>query len=372
MRYAESRNAYQPRHIPRNEQGDLKRVAVLLPFSSSNAEVARLSKGLFNAAQMAMFEVGAKNVVLIPKDTGDDAQGSAAAAAAQDAIRDGAVAVIGPLFATHVPIVAAEAAQVRAPVLAFSTDVSALGQGAYLVSLTPRTEVQRIVEWASTQGVTRFALFGPSSAYGRTVEAALREEAQKRGALVIATEYYAPGNSSPQAEARRLASVIKAENSASPGKVAVIIPERGVQLRTVASLLPYFDVNTRQVRFLGTGAWNDSTVWREPSLWGGAFAAPNPEAVADFDRRYQAVFGEAPPQLSAYGYDAGALAATLAQIDRLDGGMLQREEGWTGVNGLFRFTPDGGVERALAVLQVQDQGALRMVSPPLQAFIPGS
>lgn len=372
MRYAEGRSAYQPRHIARNEQGDLKRIAVLLPFSSSNPEVAKLSRGLFNAAQMAMFEVGAPNVLLIPRDTGDDPQGATAASAAEEAIRDGAVAVIGPLFATHVPIVAAEAAEVRAPVLAFSTDVSAIGQGAYLVSLTPKTEVQRIVEWASSQGVTRFALFGPSSAYGRTVEAALREEAARRGALVVAAEFYNPGNTSPQEEARRLAGVVRAENAASPGKVAVIIPERGVQLRTVASLLPYFDVNLRQVKFLGTGAWNDPTVWREPSLFGGAFPAPNPESVADFERRYQATFGEAAPQLASYGYDAGALAATLSQIDRLDAGMLQREEGWTGVNGLFRFMPDGGIERALAVLQLQDQGGVRIVSPPLAVFTPGT
>jgi ABC-type branched-subunit amino acid transport system substrate-binding protein len=370
MRYAESRNAYMPRHIPRGEARELKRIAVLLPFSSTDPEVRRLTTALFNAVQMAMFEVGDPNVVLIPRDTYGDAR--EVSQTAKDAINDGSVAVIGPLFAQHVGPVAQIAATVRAPVLAFSTDVSANGQGAYLVSLTPKTEVQRIVDWAATQGITRFAMFGPDTTYGHTVEQALREQVAVRGGLVIGAEYYAAGDTSPQAQARRLATVVKAENAASPGKVAVLFPERGIQLRTAASLLPYFDVNPRQVRFLGTGFWNDPDVWREPSLYGGAFPAPDPAALADFEKRYQAIYGEVPPRLASFGYDAGALAANLAKLDRLDAGMMQREEGWRGVNGLFRFMPDGSIERGLAVLQLQDGGGAKIVSPAMTVFTPGS
>jgi hypothetical protein len=367
--FAASRNAYDPRHMPGAQTSDVKRVAVLLPFSSTDAEVRKISQGLFNSVQMAMFEIGAPQVVLMPKDSGADA--STAAAAAREAVRDGAVAVIGPLFAQHIPAVTAETSGVRAPVMAFSTDVTAKGQGAYLVSLTPETEVERIVEWAVQQGVTRFAMFGPNSSYGRTVEVALRREVTERGALVIATEFYNPGDTAPQAAARRLADVVKAESNVSPGKVAVLIPERGVQLRTVASLLPYFDVNLRTVKFLGTGSWNDPDVWREPSLYGGTFPAADPNALVDFNRRYQAAFGEAPPQLASYGYDAGALAATLANADRLDAGMIEREQGWSGVNGLFRLSQDGGIERGLAIMQL-DQGQAKIVAPAPVTFGPGS
>jgi hypothetical protein len=95
-------------------------------------------------------------------------------------------------------------------------------------------------------------------------------------------------------------------------------------------------------------------------------------ALADFERRYQAIFGEPAPRLAGYGYDAGALAATLANSERLDAAMIQRVQGWSGVNGLFRFLPDGSVERALAVMQLQNQGGARVVSPPIQAFASGS
>ena len=103
------------------------------------------------------------------------------------------------------------------------------------------------------------------------------------------SEFYTPGNSSPQEPARRVAMVVKAENTANPGKVAVLIPEGGVQLRQVASLLPYVgDLNLREIKFLGTGRWNDPEIWRESALRGGAFPAPDPATLSDFERRYKA------------------------------------------------------------------------------------
>jgi branched-chain amino acid transport system substrate-binding protein len=188
---------------------------------------------------------------------------------AQEAVRDGAVAIIGPIFAQQVPAVAAKAAEVRAPVLAFSTDVSAFGQGAYLVSLTPYSEVERIVDWAMKDGVTRFAMLGPDNANGRTIEQALRQEVAERGGSVISVEYYQPGNASPQEQARRTATVVEAEHRSYPNKVAVLIPEAGVQLRSVGALLrAVMSTTPREIRFLGTGQWNDADVWREPApLW---------------------------------------------------------------------------------------------------------
>jgi branched-chain amino acid transport system substrate-binding protein len=370
--YAESRNAYHPRHLQSNQQENLKRIAVLLPFSSTNAEVRRQSMGIYNGIQMALFQVGIPDVVLLPRDA-TSADPQVIAGITEDVIRDGAVAVIGPVFAQQVAPVAAEAAEVRAPVLAFSTDLSAIGQGAYLVSMTPSAEVKRVVEWANRDGVTRFAMLGPDNANSRAIEVALRQEAAARGASVVGVTYYTPGNSSPQAEARAIARTIEAENKAYPGKVAVLIPESGVQLRSVGALLrSVANVTPSQVRFIGTGQWNDPEIWREPGLYGGAFPAPDPAAITDFETRYQATFGEAPPRLASFGYDAGALAATLASAERLDAATIQRPQGWGGVNGLFRFLPDGSSERALAIMQLQNQGGVKVVSPALQTFGSGS
>src|ERR1700754_531539 len=67
-KFADSRSAYMPRHIPNSERRELKRVAVLLPFSSPDPDVRKLANALFNAIQMSLFEVGAQDVVLMPRD----------------------------------------------------------------------------------------------------------------------------------------------------------------------------------------------------------------------------------------------------------------------------------------------------------------
>ena len=121
-----------------------------------------------------------------------------------------------------------------------------------------------------------------------------------------------------------------------------------------------------------SATWNNPEIWRETSLEGGAFPAPDPAVIAVFENKYRAIYGEAPPGVASFGYDAGALVSALAGEDRLDAAMIQRAPGFGGVNGLYRFQPDGSADRALAVMQIQGRTGAKVVSPALQAFTPGS
>ena len=65
-----------------------------------------------------------------------------------------------------------------------------------------------------------------------------------------------------------------------------------------------------------------------------------------------------------------ALAGHLARLK--PGGDFSAEaitnpNGWTGVDGIFRFLPDGRTERALAVLEIQ-AGRNTVVSPAPTTF----
>jgi branched-chain amino acid transport system substrate-binding protein len=370
-RYADSRNAYQPRHVPREASDQIKRIAVILPFKSADPVLASYAKALFNAMQLALFDrTEARNVVLVAKDA-SSTDPRETARVAEDAIRDGAIAVLGPINASHVSAVAGKAAEVRAPVFTFSTDESVLNQGAYLLSLTPRAEIERVLDYARNEGVTRIVMFGPDTPYGRGLENTVRQEAAERGQAVAGIEYYRAGDPSPQDAARRLAAVIQAEHAANPNKVAVLIPERGNQLRTVASILRSVSgTNQREVRFLGTGEWYDPAIWRETSLEGGAFPSADPEALAAFEKRYTEKFGEAPPRIASFGYDAGGLIANLASEDRLDAAMIQRSPGFVGINGLYRFLSDGSAERSLSIMQLQGRNGARVIVPAATQFAP--
>ena len=156
---------------------------------------------------------------------------------------------------------------------------------------------------------------------------------------------------------------------------AVIIPEGGDRLRSVALLLPYYDIDPSKIRFIGTGLWDDETIGREPALVGGWFAAVPPALSNTFANRYAEVYNARPPRVASIAYDAVALAALLAvEISyrgeaRFGAGKLTAVTGFSGANGLFRLNANGLTERGLAVVEVRRDGT-RVIDPPSDTFPP--
>ena len=71
-------------------------------------------------------------------------------------------------------------------------------------------------------------------------------------------------------------------------------------------------------------------------------------------------YGQAPPRIASLAHDAVSLAIALsggADGQRYTAAQLTRPSGFTGVDGAFRLLPDGGTDRALAILEVQKFGA---------------
>src|SRR5205085_11125931 len=93
-------------------------------------------------------------------------------------------------------------------------------------------------------------------------------------------------------------------------------------------------------------------------------------ARLDLQRGSSATYVHNPPRLASLGYDAAALAAVLARgqaCEPFSQQAILNPSGFTGGDGLFRFTPNGLVQRGLAVLEVEPQGTA-VVSPAPQSF----
>jgi len=125
------------------------------------------------------------------------------------------------------------------------------------------------------------------------------------------------------------------------------------------------------MRLIGTGLWDDESLARNPALYGGWFAAPDPALRRDFDRRYLENYGSAPPRLATLAYDATALAAVLSrgtQDNPYSRQRLTNPRGFAGIDGVFRLRPDGLNDRGLAVLEVQS-GRARVIDAAPTAFV---
>lgn len=359
---------YTPPHM---QDRDVIRAGVMLPFSDRRAGVRNQAEGMLAGIELALFDHAGEDFVLLPKDT----RGSKTTAEtmASDLNAQGADFVLGPLFGTNVTAARNILAVDDVPVISFSTDVSVAGAGAWLASIAPEAEVAEIIAYASLRGYDQFAFFGADSSLGLRVERAMQYEVSKNGGLMIASSFYPSDTISPDVEAASFAASV--ERAAARGaRVAVLVPERGNRLRRIAPLLAYHGVDTRLVKMLGTGAWNDPEVWREPSLNGAWFPSPPQSEMSEFKQRYQRQYGREPSSLAAVAYDATALAIMLAEDGEITTEELTNRDGFAGLNGLFRFRFDGTAERSLEIMEIDpsEETGLKRLRGVASSFDPSS
>jgi branched-chain amino acid transport system substrate-binding protein len=333
-------------------------VALLLPLSGPSGA---LGQAMLNAAEMALFDVADDRLTLLSADTQGTPEG--AAAAAQSMLQQGAQLILGPLLATEVEAVTPLAQAAHVPMIAFSTATQLAGNGTYLMGFLPREEIDRITAYAHAHGHDRFAVFAPRSPYGEIAVDAFRNAVTQAGATLVRADFYDVSGVDFGPAVRRFAA-------AGVDFDALLLPEGGARLRALAPQLPYFNIDPDQVKLLGTGLWDEPGLGTEPSLEGGWFAAPPADARHAFVDRYREIFHQVPPRLTTLGYDASALAAALSRQPQgadFSAAAITSPSGFSGLDGIFRFRPDGLVQRGLAVLETH-RGAATVLDPAPQSF----
>ena len=372
------------------------RIALLLPLSGPGESAGN---AFLDAAAMALFESYDPRLQLFPYDTGGTPEG--ARRAAREAVSNDPDIVIGPLFAASIaaaaPIVSAEGLNM----IGFSNNREVAGNGVYLLSFLPSQEVERVIAYAAGQGHDQFAALIPDSPYGEAVLEGFSGSVFLSGKAITGLEIYERNTQTVFDPVRRLANydqrreayldeerflealgdddlakeILKGlepfETLGEPPFSAVLVPEGGQFLRSFIPLLPFFEVDPLKVQFLGTGLWYDPTLPGEPSLEGAWFAGPDPAKVEDFMARFQGLYGYRPPRIATLSYDAVSLVAILARIEfkkaRFSDKTLRDANGFSGLDGIFRFRSDGTSERGFAILEIRKEGFF-VVSPAPSSF----
>lgn len=365
--------------LPHMEGRDTKRLALLLPFSASNSRLRDEADSMFKAAELALFDRDSADVVLMALDTKGTEEGARSAARA--AMAQGADVILGPVIASNVEAAASVVRQNNIPLLAFSNNERVAGGQTYLLSFPPEAEVERVVGYAAAQGIKRFAFFGPDNAYGRRVKAAYDRAVQATGGVVSATETYRGNDISVMQEpAQRLANVYRsAEREArrtrgvSPRAFeAILLPEGGTALRSLAPLLPFYGIDPADILVMGTSLWDDQNAAREPALNGGIFAASDNLQHDAFSSAYERAYGDDLKSLTTLAYDAVTFGTYIADGDpRGKRYRAENPSGFYGVDGFVRFGPDGRPERGLAVYTIRG-GDITTLDPAPQGPPPDS
>ncbi|MEQ9606038.1 MAG: penicillin-binding protein activator [Kiloniellaceae bacterium] len=363
------------------------KVGLLLPLSGARADVGQ---ALLHAAELALFDLGGERFTLLVRDTLGTPEG--AAAAAEAVLAEDATLILGPLFATSAEAVKPIVDAAEVPMITFSNNNAMAGPLTFVMGVTPRTQVDRVIDYAVSQGHRRFAVLAPENAYGTVVVQAMQDAILRNAAELSRVVMFDPQAADVSAEVQVLAdfnrrrSEAEAQRRDLEGRTdeaaqralarlqgvetmgdlpfdAILLPSSGQQLLSVAPLLAYYDVDPTEIRFLGTALWEDPNLLSEPTLQGGWFPAPPPALWKTFRERYEESFGDTPPRVASLAYDAVALAAVLERRGESEGAFvpytpdaITQSLGFAGIDGIFRFLPSGQVQRGLAVLELRRSG----------------
>ncbi|GHF15621.1 penicillin-binding protein activator [Kordiimonas sediminis] len=360
-----------------------------------------MGKDLFAAASMALFDAYDPRIELLSFDTGGTVSGAEIAADA--ALNAEVDVIIGPLLAENVTRVAAITRGSDVPILGLSSDSEAAEPGVYVMGFLPEAEVKRIIDYAASMQAVKFSAMIPDSRYGMRVREAFGDAVFDVGGRIHSLETYPNDPEAVVEPIKRLADyderrknhideirflrslgddmtneianrLATREVSESPDIDAILLPEGGGLLRTLAPLLPFYEVDLDEVKLLGTGLWYDESLTNEPPLRGAWFAAPANPGVTDFLERFERDIGRAPSRVATLAYDAVSLIAILTREADLTGpdrpitnAKLMNPNGFQGIDGLFRLLPDGTNERTLSVLEITKDG-FKVLDPAPAAF----
>lgn len=329
------------------------RIALLVPLSGPNAAVGQ---SIANAAALALADTGGKGLRITNYDTGAGAE-----AAAQRALADGNQLFLGPLLADDVRAVAVPAAAASVPVIGFSNDAAVANDDVWLLGFSPAQSIDRVVRYARSRGLTRFAGLIPQGVYGRQASGTLIRAAEAAGGSVVAMQSY---DRSPKSLSAAVAALAKQRYD------AVLIADSGRIAVATAPLIRKH--GGAAARLLGTELWNaEPGLNAAPAMSGAWFASVEDGMFGQLTTRYKARYGRTPYRIASLGYDAVLLAARIAgdwkvgdpfPVDR-----LQDAGGFAGVDGAFRFGRGHVAERALAVHQL-GAGGKTLVSPAPKGF----
>jgi ABC-type branched-subunit amino acid transport system substrate-binding protein len=331
----------------------MHRVALLLPVTGPDADVGQ---SIANATALALADTKVTNIRMVTYDTG-----LGVAAATQRAIADGNKVILGPLRGDNVVEVAEIARPSGVPIISFSNDVGVAGQNVFLLGHLPNQSIERVVLYAKSQGINRFAAVVSSNVYGQRAQSNITTAVRAAGGILLGIQESNGTPASADAAARRLAQMGAID--------AILVADSGRAAMAIVPALRRSGLRTAKI--LGTDLWNiDGTLAGSSPMYGAWFASVSDTLYTQYATKYRARFGKAPLRLSSLGYDSVLLVARVARDwrpgTRFPIGQLTDPQGFIGVDGAFRFNPNGMTDRMLEVQEIQAGKFVTVSAAPSQ------
>ena len=340
-------------------------VALLVPIGSADTNEQKLAQDLENAARLASTDLSGVQIDLRVYPTAGNP--SKAQESTQQAINDGAKIIIGPLRAESATAAAQTASGRGVNVLAFSNNAAIAGGNLFVLGQTFDSTATRLVDYAVGQGRDRILTVFANNDTGRVGKVAIDRAIATNGAVSAGNVSY---EFSQEAVINAVPDIRSSAETNQANAIFFTANTAGA-LPLFTQMLPESGLDTETTQYIGLSRWDTPPQTLElPGVQGGWFALPDPQRNSQFRARYEAAYGNPPHALAGLAYDGIAAVGALAssgKSDALTRSSLIQPAGFQGVNGVFRFMPDGTNQRALAVATVENKEVV-VISPAPTSF----
>lgn len=340
-------------------------VALLIPFGSEDSNNDILATSLQNSAQLAISDLdGVKIDLRIYKTAGTPEGAGAAATKAAD---EGAKIILGPVFGQAANAAGAAVSGRGLSVLSMSNNTAIAGGNVYVLGHTFANTADRLIRYAKSKGRQNVLVVHANNLTGKVGRDAVENAAAGAGVEFSGAASYEFSQQGVITAVRDIAK--QAEESGTD--TIVFASDTAGALPILAQLLPENGVDPKKIKFMGLTRWDIPTQTLSlTGLQGGWFALPDPSLSGSFRDRYSQAYGQLPHPLAGIAYDGIAAIGALissGKSDALSPANLTQRSGFAGVNGVFRLMPDGTNERAMAVVEIENN-QVKVIDPAPRSF----
>ncbi len=390
---------------------DPTKVGVILPLSG---RFRRPGASVLDGIQLAVdAHLGDAAPELVLRDSEGDPE--IAVAALEELVeKEQVIAVIGPLASAAAAPVAERAEELRVPLLVLSqrTGLPQLGRYVFRNFLTPRAQVDAMVDYAiSYQGYRSFAVFYPATERGGAMAERFWQRIEEEGGQVVAVQSYDPDETDFRKPLRRLYGKQFVDKGIGAGDLelpyltdrekpqlpggsatmlvpgedfqAVFVPDGFKRVSMIAPAMVYENFNLADtyqsrmpVTLLGSAGLNhDDFVRRGERYVRGALFVDaffvrggEPETIG-FVHRFEERYERKPGLLETFGYETTRDLLTLLGQGVKTRPSLRRElarfEPEASLTGSLGYDEAGEMRRDLLLLSVAEDSIVQIYPPPL-------
>jgi len=348
-------------------------VALFLPLTGKNKD---LGWSIFNATSLSLFDNDINNKIeLVLFDSKENPEDSKKIF--KEIIDRNIKVVIGPIFTSTVLAIEKMARDNDITVITLSNNHELLNKttrygGIFVGGIIPETQVDKIVNFSMDKGKFNFAVIAPNNQYGKIVTEQMKKFIRSRDGNFITSEFYENNNTDIDRAVQKVISSFSIPTNSRNRDTSylsdydriypqvIFIPEAGKALARIAGSISRLNNEERNFQLIGSTQWNDSTVLSDINLFGAWIPAPEDERFRIFEKNYYRSFGKFPPRITSIAYDAVLAVAKIAEqktnlkitFNEFIDFNNSIKNGFEGIDGIFRFLPNGAIQRNLAVLQI--------------------